>query len=52
MTVIGSIASADAVLDAADLSIGSMTLLNLCVIFLGRKEVFALTKSYFDKEKS
>ena len=52
VTVIGSVASADAVLDAADLSIGSMTLLNLCVIFLGRKEVFALTKSYFDKEKS
>lgn len=52
VTVIGSVASADAVLSAADLSIGSMTILNLVVLLLGRKEVFALTKGYFDKEKS
>lgn len=52
VTVIGSVLSGEAVLDAADLSIGSMTILNLAVLFLGRREVFALTKGYFDKEKS
>lgn len=52
VTVIGSVLSGEVVLSAADLSIGIMTILNLAVLFLGRREVFTLTKGYFDKEKS
>ncbi len=47
VTVVGAVSATDAVLDAADLAIGCMTLLNLAVLLVGRREIIALTESYF-----
>lgn len=47
VTVIGAVSATDAVLEAADLAIGCMTLLNLAVLLVGRREIISLTESYF-----
>ncbi len=49
VTVVGSTAAPDTVWGLADLALGSMTMINLCVLFLGRREIAAQTIKYFDK---
>ncbi len=51
VTVLGAVISPEAVMSAADLSIGAMTLINVFVLFLYRKEVFCETESFFGKNK-
>ena len=47
-TVLGAVVSPESVLSAADLSIGVMTLINVFVLFLYRKEVSSETKHFFN----
>ncbi len=49
VTVIGATVAPDSVWGLADLALGSMTLINLGVLFLGRREISVQTKKYFDK---
>ncbi len=47
VTVLGAVISPESVLSAADLSIGAMTLINIFVLFLYRKEIVFETKNFF-----
>ena len=45
--MLGSVLSADLIWEAADLAIGAMTLINLCVLLAMSKEVKRETDDYF-----
>ena len=44
----GSLLAPDSLWDAADFAIGTMTLINLLVLFLARREIKEETRAYFD----
>ncbi len=50
VTVIGSNASTSSVWELADLALGSMTLINLAILFVARGEIAEQTKKYFNKK--
>ncbi len=50
VTVIGSTVAPNSVWGLADLALGSLTLINLTVLFLGRREIKAQTEKYFKKK--
>ncbi len=49
VTVIGSTVAPDSVWGLADFALGSMTLINLTVLFLARREITAQSEKYFNK---